>query len=112
MILIDGDGPRWWRSVDRTDRINEPTTQIEWYQLEPEAFPALPTTSSILEAVAELVHCMETGATPSSPGEDGIASLEMVMAVYESQLRGNLPVPFPLAERSSALYRLRDEGHF
>ena len=112
VILIDGDGPRWWRSVDRTDRINEPTTQIEWYQLEPEAFPALPTTSSILEAVTELVHCMETGATPSSPGEDGIASLEMVMAVYESQRRGNQPVSFPLAERSSALYRLRDEGHF
>jgi hypothetical protein len=65
-----------------------------------------------LEAVRELVHCMETGATPSSPGEDGIASLEMVMAIYESQRRGNQPVTFPLAERESVLYRLREEGHF
>ncbi|HRJ44548.1 MAG TPA: hypothetical protein PL105_21820, partial [Caldilineaceae bacterium] len=84
----------------------------EWFELEPEAFPSLPTTSSILEGMRELVHCMETGDTPSSPGEDGIASLEMVMAVYESQRRGNQPVLFPLEDRSSVLYRLRDEGHF
>lgn len=112
VIRLDGDGPRWWNSVDRTNRINEPTSQIEWFQLEPEPFPAQPTTSSILEAVRELVHCMETGNTPSSPGEDGIASLEMVMAIYESQRRGNQPVNFPLADRSSVLYRLRNEGHF
>lgn len=112
VILLSGDGNHWWRSVDRTDRINEPNPQIEWWQLEPESFPAVPATSSILEAVRELVHCMETGAIPSSPGEDGVASLEMVMAVYESQRQGNRPVPFPLVDRSSVLYRLREEGHF
>ncbi len=111
-ILLDETGARWWRSVDRTDRINEPNPQIEWWSLEPEPFPPVTATSSILEAVRELVHCMETGATPSSPGEDGIASLEMVMAIYESQRRGNQPVTFPLAERESGLYRLREEGHF
>ena len=111
-ILLDGDGPRWWNSVDCTDRINEPTSQIEWFQLEPEPFPAQPTTSTVLEAVRELVHCMQTGDTPSSPGEDGIASLEMVMAIYESQRQRNQPVNFPLVDRSSVLYRLRDEGHF
>ena len=112
VILLNADGPRLWQSVDRTDRINEPTSQMEWWQLEPEAFPALSTTSSILEAMRELVNCMETGATPSSRGEDGIASLEMVMAIYESQRRGNQPVSFPLAERLSVLHRLRDEGYF
>ncbi len=111
-ILLDETGARWWRSVDRTDRINEPNPQIEWWSLEPEPFPAVPTTSSILEAVRELVTCMETGATPSSPGEDGVASLEMVMAIYESQRRGNQPVAFPLIERASVLYRLREEGFF
>ena len=111
-ILLSGDGNRWWRSVDRTDRINEPNPQIEWWQLEAEPFPTVPETSSILEAVRELVHCMETGATPSSPGEDGVASLEMVMAVYESQRQGNCPVTFPLSDRSSILYRLREAGHF
>lgn len=111
-ILLDETGARWWRSVDRTDRINEPNPQIEWWSLEPEPFPSVPTTSSILEAVRELVYCMETGATPSSPGEDGIASLEMVMAIYESQRRGNQPVTFPLVERESQLYKLRAQGHF
>ena len=111
-ILLDGEGARWWRSVDRTDRINEPNPQSEWWQLEPEPFPAVPANSTILDAVRELVHCMETGDTPSSPGEDGIASLEMVMAIYESQRQGNQPVTFPLLARDSQLYKLRDEGYF
>lgn len=112
VILLSSAGNQWARSVDRTDRINEPNPQIEWWELEPEPFPPLPTTSTILDAVRELVHCMETGAVPSSPGEDGIASLEMVMAIYESQRRGNQPVTFPLVDRTSQLYRLRAEGHF
>jgi hypothetical protein len=62
--------------------------------------------------VAELVQCIENGGTPSSSGEDGVASLEMVMGVYESQRQGNKPVTFPLADRSSALYRLRAEGYY
>ena len=111
-ILLDGEGARWWRSVDRTDRINEPNPQSEWWQLEPEPFPAVPANSTILDAVRELVHCMETGDKPSSPGEDGIASLEMVMAIYESQRQGNQPVTFPLLARDSQLYKLRDEGYF
>lgn len=111
-IYLGNEGNRWARSVDRTDRINEPNPQIEWWELEPEPFPPVPAASSILEAVRELVQCMETGATPSSPGEDGVASLEMVMGIYESQRRSNQPVTFPLADRRSALYRLREEGHF
>ncbi|MBX3009996.1 MAG: Gfo/Idh/MocA family oxidoreductase [Caldilineaceae bacterium] len=112
VILLSGDGNRWWNSVDRTDRINESNPQIEWWELSPQSFPETPEASSILAAVRELVTCMETGATPSSPGEDGVASLEMVMAVYESQRLGNQPVAFPLADRASILYRLREEGHF
>ena len=66
----------------------------------------------MLDAYNELVRCLETGGVPSSTGEDGIASVEMVMAIYESQLRGNQLVTLPLADRDSALYRLRDAGHF
>lgn len=111
IVLADGDA-RWWRGVDRTDRINEPDARIEWYALEPEPFPPVAQQSSILAAVGELVHCMETGATPSSPGEDGVASLEMVMGVYESQRRGNSTVALPLTDRESILYHLRADGHF
>lgn len=112
LIVLGNEGNRWYTSVDHTDHINEPDPRIEWYSLEPTPAPALPEASSILEAVRDLVSCMKNGGAPRSPGEDGVASLEMVMAIYESQRRGNTLVTFPLNERSSQLYRLRAEGHF
>lgn len=112
VISLGNEGNRWWSSVDRTDHLNEPDPRIEWYELTPEPFPAAPPASSVQRAITELVTCIETGASPSSTGEDGVASLEMVMAIYESQRRGNTPVALPLADRTSALYRLREEGHF
>jgi len=112
VISLGNEGNRWWSSVDRTDHLNEPDPRIEWFELTPEPFPAVPQASSVQRAMEELITCIETGATPSSTGEDGVASLEMVMAIYESQLQGNAPVEFPLVDRASGLYRLRDEGHF
>ena len=111
MIVLSNAGHQWWQGVDRTNRINEPDSRIEWYALEAQPFPAVPATSTIGDAVAELVTCIETGATPSSPGEDGVASLEMVMGVYESQRQGK-PVNFPILERESSLYRMRAEGYY
>jgi predicted dehydrogenase len=111
VILLSNGGHQLWQGVDRTDRINEPDARIEWWELETMPFPPVPTTSTIGDAVAELVRCMESGATPSSPGEDGVASLEMVMAVYESQRQGQ-PVTLPLPARDSSLYRLRAEGYY
>ena len=49
---------------------------------------------------------------PRSSGADGVASLEMVLGVYESQRLGNAPVTLPMANRASQLYQLRDRGHF
>jgi hypothetical protein len=98
--------------VDRTDRINEPDPRIEWWELETDPFPAVATTSTIGDAIAELVQCIEMGARPSSPGEDGVASLEMVMGVYESQRLENKPVTLPLVDRTSTLYRLRAAGYY
>ena len=112
VIVLSGAGNQLWQGVDRTDRINEPDARIEWWELEQEPFPLVPATSTILDAMRELVECIETGGTPSSPGEDGVASLEMVMGVYESQRQGNHPITFPLANRDSVLYRLRDEGYY
>ena len=111
VILLSNAGNQVWQGVDRTDRINELDARIEWWELETQAFPDVPATSTIGDAMAELVTCIETGATPSSPGEDGVASLEMVMGVYESQRQGK-PVRFPVAQRDSSLYRLRGEGYY
>ncbi|MEM7134006.1 MAG: Gfo/Idh/MocA family oxidoreductase [Chloroflexota bacterium] len=112
LIVLGNLGNRWCSSVDQTDHLNEPDPRIEWYSLTPEPFPEVTEASSIATAMAELVDCIETGATPSSTGEDGVASLEMVMGIYESQLQGNVPVAFPLQQRDSALYRLREAGQF
>ena len=112
VISLEYAGNRWWIGVDATDHLNEPDARIEWYHLQERPFPAPEEVSSIQLAIEELVHCMEQGSEPSSNGEDGVASLEMVMAIYESQRRGNQPVELPLKERSSQLYQLREEGHF
>ena len=89
-----------------------PTLASSGTHLNSKPFPAIKETSSIQLAVEELVRCIEDGGEPSSNGEDGVASLEMVMAIYESQRQGNRPVELPLADRSSQLYMLREEGHF
>jgi predicted dehydrogenase len=112
LIVLGNSGNRWYRSVDRTDRLNEPDPRIEWYSLTPEPFPDVAKASSVQAAIEELVTCIERGTSPSSTGEDGVASLEMVMAIYESQRLGNTLVKLPLADRESVLYRLRDEGYF
>jgi UDP-N-acetyl-2-amino-2-deoxyglucuronate dehydrogenase len=112
VISLEYAGNQWLLGVDTTDRLNEPDDRIEWYTLEQQPFPATAEASSIQRALEELVDCMENGGEPSSNGEDGVASLEMVMAIYESQRQGNCPVALPLADRSSQLYMLREEGHF
>ncbi len=112
VIRLEYGANQWWLAVDRTDRLNEPDPRIEWYRLLPQPYPDTPSVSSIQLAIEELVDCIDTGGRPASTGEDGIASLEMVMGIYESQRRGNVPVSLPLSERSSQLAMLRREGHF
>jgi predicted dehydrogenase len=112
VLSLEYAGNQWLLGVDTTDHLNEPDSRIEWYTLEPQPFPPIEEASSIQLAVEELVRCIEDGGEPSSNGEDGVASLEMVMAIYESQRQGNRPVELPLADRSSQLYMLREEGHF
>jgi predicted dehydrogenase len=109
MALAD-KGNRLYTSVQWTDHQREADAEIDWWSLEERPFPPHPEANALLNAVQELVHCMETGERPSSTGEDGVASVEMVMAIYESQLQGNKPVTLPLAQRDSALYRLRAAG--
>jgi predicted dehydrogenase len=110
LIFLGNSGNRWCSIVDQTDHLNEPDPRIEWYALTPEPFPEVAEASSMQAAMVELVNCIETGDEPSSNGEDGVASLEMVMGIYESQLQGNVPITFPLLQRDSALYRLREAG--
>jgi predicted dehydrogenase len=110
MIRINDGEQRLWNSVHLPTHRREPDPQIEWWGLEPRPFGEYATARPILEAVRDLVRCMEMGGTPASTGEDGVASTEMCMAVYESELAGNTRVTLPLTNRKSQLHALRDAG--
>ena len=45
-------------------------------------------------------------------GAVGRRSLEMVMAIYQSQLQGNTPVYFPVSLGASGVAALRQAGQF
>ena len=110
LIRLSDAEQRLWTSVRLPALRNEPDPTPEWWKLEPVAFPEYRPASPMLEAVTELVACLETGGKPSSSGEDGVASLEMCMAAYESQARGNARVSLPLLDRRSQLEILRVAG--
>jgi predicted dehydrogenase len=42
----------------------------------------------MLHAVEDIVHCLDTGATPQSTGEDGVAALRIALAARESSETG------------------------
>ena len=63
-------------------------------------------------ALAELIDALEDKGTLRSDGAVGRRSLEMVMAIYQSQLEGNNPVRFPVSLAESGVEALRREGNF
>ncbi|MFI5127140.1 MAG: Gfo/Idh/MocA family protein [Candidatus Acidiferrales bacterium] len=71
-----------------------------------ELFPAtLPIDAGgshevMLNGVAHLLDCMETGRKPVSSGEDGRAALEIVCALSQSALECGKRVEIPLVETS------------
>jgi predicted dehydrogenase len=87
------------------------TPDFEWQVLESEPLPAIPAAPAFAIAARELVDALEGRATISSTGADGRASLEIIMAIYESQRRDNAPVQLPLPGGPSPLHALaRDQG--
>jgi predicted dehydrogenase len=54
----------------------------------------------MLNGVAHLLDCMETGRKPVSSGEDGRAALEIICALSQSALACGKRVEIPLAETS------------
>lgn len=85
------------------------TPEFEWQSLELEPFPRLSSQPALLAAARELVDALEGRAVLSSTGADGRASLEIIMAIYESQRRGNVPVQLPLPGGPSSLVALAQE---
>jgi predicted dehydrogenase len=53
-----------------------------------------------LTIVNDLIDAFETGRPPKCSGEDGLAALEVAIALRESHRRGGVKVPLPLEDRS------------
>jgi predicted dehydrogenase len=84
---------------------------FEWQVLKTEPLQAPPGPEPFAIAARELVDALEGRAMISSTGEDGRASLEIIMAIYESQRRGSAPVALPLPGGPSSLLALaREQG--
>jgi predicted dehydrogenase len=87
------------------------TPDFEWQVLESAPLPDLPAPPAFALAARELIDALEGHATISSTGADGRASMELIMAIYESQRRGNAPVTLPLPAGASPLVALaREQG--
>jgi predicted dehydrogenase len=85
------------------------TPDFEWQMLETEPLPEMPSQQPFAVAARELVDALEGHAALSSTGADGRASMELIMAIYESQRRGNVPVHLPLSGGPSSLAALAQE---
>lgn len=59
-----------------------------------------PVRSLFLNALDDMIHCMEIGAEPRSSGRDGLRAFEMIAAIHLSHCAGKRPIEFPLAERA------------
>ena len=58
-----------------------------------------PVRSPFLNALDDMIHCIETGAEPRSSGRDGMRAFEMIAAIHLSHRAGKRPIEFPLVER-------------
>ena len=90
----------------------EPDSGFAWRELAeaPEERPA--AASTYCAALDELLDALEGTGTLRSDGRVGRRSLEMIMAIYQSQLEGNRPVSFPVTMTESGVEALRAAGHF
>ena len=94
--------------------VYEPDSGFQWSALRPADIERPAPASSYVIALEELLQALQGAGTPRSDGVVGRRSMEMVEAVYRSQLAGNQPVHFPLAagEDESGVRSLRRAGNF
>ncbi len=79
---------------------------------EPVEWEPVPTQrdNATINAVTDLVDCIENDRESISSGRQGRAALEMIMGVYESQRQGLARVDFPLQIRDNPFGDMLDKG--
>ncbi|MCZ6677432.1 MAG: Gfo/Idh/MocA family oxidoreductase [Candidatus Poribacteria bacterium] len=92
--------------------VYEPDSGFQWSSLKPREVAQPDPTSSYVTALAELIAALEGQGQLRSDGRVGRRSLEMVMAIYQSQRQGNQPVRFPISMGESGVAGLRRAGQF
>ena len=94
--------------------VYEPDSGFQWSSLRPTAIERPTPASSYVIALGELVQALEGTGSLRSNGIVGRRSMEMVEAVYRSQLAGYQPLRFPLSagEDVSGVKALRRTGIF
>jgi predicted dehydrogenase len=53
----------------------------------------------LINAVNDIIGCIENKKQPACTGEDGKAALEMALALHESHNKGNIPIRLPLKNK-------------
>ena len=56
--------------------------------------------SPFLNAIDDLLNCIETGEKPDSSGENGKSAFEMITAIHQSHHSGRQIVDFPLKDKT------------
>ncbi len=85
----------------------EPDSGFQWNSLKEREVDSPQPVSTYVVALEELVAALEGNGGLRSDGVVGRRSLELVMAVYQSQLDDNQPVRLPLEDRESGVEALR-----
>jgi predicted dehydrogenase len=90
----------------------EPDSGFQWSDLEAAEVERPAPASTYVDALVELVAALDGEGTLRSDGRTGRRSMEMVTAVYQSQLTGSRPVSFPLSRLDNGVEALRQAGTF
>ena len=90
----------------------EPDSGFQWKSPKLTDVEHAEPSSSYVTALRELLGALDGKATLRSDGRVGRRSLEMVMAIYQSQLSGCTPVQFPVELKLSGVEELRRAGQF
>lgn len=80
--------------------------EFEWQQLSWAPLVVEQEAPAFMLAARELVAALEGRAALTSTGADGRAAMEIIEAIYRSQLSGSAPVRLPLPPGGSALREL------
>ena len=63
-----------------------------------------------LSIIDDLIHGIETGSSPRCSGRDGLAALEIAIALRESHLSGNKKIMLPVKDRNLGIISYESEG--